>query len=192
MITSGTTPEFSRPLAVATVPPGGRSFRIEARADECEALARRFALLAIGAFSAEGTIQPQQQARRFRLVGRLRAEVVQQCVVTLDPVAASVDVGFERTYGANVADEWGGHPPPGEEVVLTLAADADLAEPLMDGMIDLGEAAAEELALALDPFPRRPDATFPGLTVAGAEEEAASNNPFGVLSALRDDTEGKG
>jgi uncharacterized protein YutE (UPF0331/DUF86 family) len=52
------------------------------------------------------------------------------------------------------------------------------------GAIDLGEAAAETLALALDPFPRSPAAAA-ALKEAGvlSEEEAG---PFGALAGLRD------
>ena len=56
------------------------------------------------------------------------------------------------------------------------------------GSIDLGEAAAETLALTLDPFPRSPGAAQ-ALKEAGviSEEEAG---PFGALAALRDKLKG--
>ena len=58
------------------------------------------------------------------------------------------------------------------------------------GAIDLGEAAAETMALALDPFPRSPNAAA-ALKKAGviSEEEAG---PFGALAGLKAKLEGKG
>ena len=37
---------------------------------------------------------------------------------------------------------------------------ADEPEPLVDGVADLGAAATEFLLLAIDPYPRKPDAVF--------------------------------
>jgi uncharacterized protein YutE (UPF0331/DUF86 family) len=56
-------------------------------------------------------------------------------------------------------------------------------------MIDLGEVAAETMALALDPFPRGPDAES-ALKAAGviSEEEA---KPLGALAGLKDKLAGK-
>jgi hypothetical protein len=48
-----------------------------------------------------------------------------------------------------------------------------------DGIADLGEAVAEQLALALDPYPRAPDAELP----PEANDEAAG--AFAALAALR-------
>ena len=57
------------------------------------------------------------------------------------------------------------------------------------GSVDLGEAAAETMALALDPYPRAPEAPNV-LREAGvlSEEEAG---PFGALAGLRDKLEKK-
>ncbi|TVR81611.1 MAG: DUF177 domain-containing protein [Rhodospirillales bacterium] len=185
--------DFSRPLAIDTVPASGRSFRIAANTDERRGLARRFGLLAVDALAAEGMVQPRQRARRFRVSGQLRADVVQQCVVTLEPVAARLDVPFERVYGIDVADEWGDAPALGEEVVMTLADDPELPEPVVGGMIDLGEVAAQELALVLDPYPRRPDAAFSEFTVTADDgDDDDARRPFAALATIRNETKQKG
>ena len=59
--------------------------------------------------------------------------------------------------------------------------DPDLPDeiPYPAGAIDLGEAAIQQLALALDPYPRRPD-----LPEAG-EELPDTPHPFAALAALR-------
>ena len=48
--------------------------------------------------------------------------------------------------------------------------------------VDLGEAIAEQLALALDPYPRVPGAALPG---EGEGEEPPPSGPFAGLAALR-------
>ena len=69
----------------------------------------------------------------------------------------------------------------GEEVELS--ADALDTMPIEGGGIDLGEAAAETMALALDPFPRSPAAAT-ALREAGvlAEDEAGA---FASLAGLK-------
>ena len=51
--------------------------------------------------------------------------------------------------------------------------------PYGGGSIDLGEAAAEQLALALDPYPRRPGAVLAETTAA------ADRSPFAALARLQ-------
>jgi hypothetical protein len=46
-----------------------------------------------------------------------------------------------------------------DEVVIV--GDVDIIESLEGGRIDIGEAVAQQLSLALDPFPRTPEAPDP-------------------------------
>jgi uncharacterized metal-binding protein YceD (DUF177 family) len=92
--------------------------------------------------------------------------VVQECVVTLEPVAQRVaeEIAFRLL-------------PAGRE-----AADGpdDLDEiETEDDVADLGEAVAEQLALALDAYPRAAGAELP----PEARDEASG--AFGALAALR-------
>jgi uncharacterized metal-binding protein YceD (DUF177 family) len=80
------------------------------------------------------------------LEGRLEAVVTQACVVSLAPVPATLAVDFRRLFVAAAA------LPAAREVVVDPLADEP--EPLPGRAIDLGEIVAEELALALDPYPR--------------------------------------
>jgi uncharacterized metal-binding protein YceD (DUF177 family) len=83
--------------------------------------------------------------------GTLRAEVIQACVVTLDPVPARIEDSFVRTYTSkpsSVAEA---------EAVVDLDQE-EPPEPIMGGAVDIGEAVAETLGLALDPYPRAPGA----------------------------------
>jgi uncharacterized metal-binding protein YceD (DUF177 family) len=167
--------EFHRPIATHDLPLGGRSFDIEARPDERAALARRFEILAINHLRADGVIRPQASGR-VKLEGHLSAEVVQTCVVTLEPVTAVIDVALERLYGLDVMEriESGFN-----EAFLDLADDLP-AETLIDDVVDIGAAAAEQLGLELDLYPRKPGAVFEGLSGEGPKE------PPGPLAQLAD------
>ena len=77
--------------------------------------------------------------------------------------------------------------PDAEEVELS-AEDCDIMD--HDGQaIDIGEAVAQSFGLALDPYPRSPDAEA-RLREAGvlSEEQAG---PFGALAALKDKLQGR-
>ena len=58
-------------------------------------------------------------------------------------------------------------------------------EPVSGGAIDLGETVAQQFALALDPYPRCPDASIEAL---GAEPQGArpeEGGPFAALARLK-------
>jgi Large ribosomal RNA subunit accumulation protein YceD len=177
--------DFPRPVPAHDLPVSGRSFQVEARPDERSALARRFGILAVERLSAEGLLRPEAAGRRVKLEGRLVARVVQTCVVTLEPVAADIDVPFERLYGFDVAEEWSDEVPTGE-VHLNLADDLPL-EPLASGVLDIGAATAEQLALELDPYPRAPGAEFAGLPSAAenADDDVTTQPGLAALARWR-------
>jgi uncharacterized metal-binding protein YceD (DUF177 family) len=63
---------------------------------------------------------------------------------------------------------------------------ADAPEPVTSGWIDLGELAAEQLGLAIDPYPRKPDAAVPTEWRAEpAETPVGQPNPFAELEKLK-------
>lgn len=166
-------PELSRPVRVDTFGNVPRLVRIEADADERRALAARFGLIALDRLKAalnltgDGTIVACE--------GRIFAAVAQPCVASGEPVASAIDEAFRLRFVAAAAEG-------GEEEVELDADDLDTIA-YAGGSIDLGEAVAQTLGLALDPFPRAPDAET-ALRAAGviAEEEAG---PFAALKALR-------
>ena len=158
-------PEFSRPLPLGLVGPEGRHEVLEADEAERAALARRFGIPAVESLRAELSLRPDTDGA-VRAEGRLDASVVQSCVVTLEPVAQRVAeaVNFRLLpAGREPRDE---ADEPDE-----IATDG--------GVADLGEAVAEQLALALDPYPRAPDAALP------AEASDAAEHPLAALAKLR-------
>lgn len=182
---------FSRPLPVNEVSAEGRSFAFEASAAERDVVAVRLGLAAVHWLKTEGTLQRGEARTRYRLNGRLQAKVVQTCVVTLQPLDVSLDVPVERDYATDVADEWSAIAPAGSEIVLSLATE-DGPDPVVGGVVDVGAAAVEDLALTLDPFPRAPGAAFAaenaGESGGGeqpASEEGRTQGAFAALARLK-------
>lgn len=169
------TPEFSRPVLVDHLSARGTEMDVEAGVEERVALARRFDLMEIVSLRARLRLRPLGGGPLVRVTGSLSAEVVQTCGVTLAPVPATVAEDFELTFGPAEA---------GQEEVEFAYDDEDPPEPIVGGAIDVGEAVAEHLSLALDPFPRAPGATFEP-TPEPADEARARPNPFAVLAGFQ-------
>lgn len=166
-----TKPEFSRLVRLGPEP---REVTLEATEAERQALAARFGILGIGALAASLRLQPEPGGS-VRARGRLSAEVEQACVVTLEPVRQAVTAAIDLRIlgeGESPADE---DPESPDEIES------------QGGLVDLGEAVAEQLSLALDPYPRAEGAELPPFDPEEEPEPepAAKPNPFAALAKLR-------
>ncbi len=134
-------------------------------------MAKRFDLPVLDRLEARVQLAPVAGGF-YRLTATLEAELAQSCAVTLEPVPSKIEESFSLLYGV-LADE--------KEVVLDGAAET--VEPLEDGFIDIGEAVAQQLSLALDPFLRAPGAEAGNEISSG--DEPPLDSPFAVLAKLR-------
>lgn len=173
-----TVPEFHRPERLDAIGEASRTVAVAATTDECAALARRFGLAEVAALS--GTFAVRRDAQAILATGHVTARVVQSCVATGDPVSATIDETVTLRFVPELASD-------ADELEID-AQDCDVIA--YDGNnIDLGEAAAETMALALDPFPRCPGSDEI-LRAAGVVREEDAR-PVGALESLRDRLEGK-
>lgn len=168
------TPEFSRTVRVDTLGPSPRHLDIEASADERTALAERFGLRAVHGLRAVADLV--RSGASVTATGAVTAEVEQSCVVTGEPVEAAVDERFRIEFRPQATAE-----RAEEEIEL---GESELDVVFYEGaLIDLGEAVAQTLSLALDPYPRSAEAEQ-ALREAGVKSEAEAG-PFGALAELR-------
>lgn len=139
-------PEFSRPIDVPHSADQDKTHAIAASQAERIALAERFGLVSLGRLEADVRLH-RLGGGLVRLSAVFSADLMQMCVVTLEPFAASIEERFTLLFGPG---------QEGREIVLD--GEAETVEPLEDDRIDIGEAVAQQLSLALDPYPRAPDA----------------------------------
>lgn len=163
-------PEFSHIVVPSRLPAAGGGFLLEPTAEERAALAVRFDLVALDGLRAELRLVPLPGGTVLRLTGTIHARVVQRCVVTLEPVEAEIDAPLDIMM--RPADTLTGEMDYEEDV-----------EPYWDDRIDIGEIVAEELAIALDPYPRAAEAAPRG--AAEQEERVRRPGPFDGLASLR-------
>lgn len=138
-------PELYRPIRIDRIGDRELDHEVIASAAECEALARRFDIPAIRSLTCHFELH-HEPGQAVRAAGHLQALVTRICVATLEPFDSRVDEDFRLRFVP--------------ETMLSEAIDpeADDEIPFVGDTIDLGEAAAQQLALALDPYPRRPGA----------------------------------
>jgi uncharacterized metal-binding protein YceD (DUF177 family) len=179
--------EFSRRLVIEPWP--GEDMTVDVSADPVErrSLAERFDLLEVRALRGHGRLE--RRGADLVLRGWLEADVVQECVVSLEPVPARLHQPVERRYrlGGTSDAARAQFEPHGP---LVLDDDEAEVEPVIGREIDLGEAFAEELGLALEPYPRAPDAAAlesgelgPHVSV-GSEDRPS--RPFAALRQLQE------
>lgn len=165
--------EFHRPLIISRIGAGHAETLVATDAERA-ALAQRMGLPAISALRCSFTLRPIRKSG-FVADGHLWAQVVQNCVISLEDFPVAIDemfrVHFVPAERLVATDDMGtvGDPESEDEI------------PYHGTIIDLGEATAEQLALVLDPYPRAPGATHP-------EPDAPDDrppHPFARLGRLR-------
>lgn len=166
--TSG--PEFSRPFQVDRVPRGGSTEKLAAEKAECAALAKRMKIPAIHALTAEIRATPWRGGG-LKLEGHITADLEQMSVISLESFRETVSVPVARYF-----------LPPGK---ISEIEGEDDADPILNGWIDLGEVAAEILALDLDPYPRKPGEAFEEHFEGDSAPEARPS-PFAILAKPKD------
>ena len=150
--------------------------RLKPDAQTRAALAARLGLEALPELEADLEVRPWMDG--CEVVGGFDGKVTQVCGVSLEPFTQTVSGDIDL----RLAPEGSPHLPAdltvGGEIEVSLDT-PDPPEPLEGDTIDLMVIVGEHLALAIDPFPKRPDAVFEW----SPETEDAS--PFAALRALK-------
>ena len=171
---------LTRIVRAANIKEAPQSHVVIADAAQRAALAAAFGLPAIAALQGDFVLRHE----RSGIIGaalRLRARLTQICVITLEPFEARLDEAVTLRF------------VPAAQMPEAEAADVDAEMleapdeiPYSGDRIDLGMALAEQLALSLDPYPRKPGAALPEAT------DSAETGPFAVLRRRRDADEAGG
>ena len=170
---------------VAQLPDTGLHRDIEADPAARASMADVGGLREVLSASASLDVTPQSGGR-IHVTGHVRARIGQTCVVTLDPIENEIDEPIDLVFA----------PPEQIPQLSDLVDDAaesdveipDPPEPIVNGVIDLGRLVTDAVFLAVDPYPRRPDAVFEPLI----EAADPMDHPFAALKALQADTKPAG
>lgn len=158
--------ELSRPCDATRLPTAEQV--IAASPEECAALAKRFGLVTVNALEAR--IALKADGPTVRATGRLTADIVQSCAVSGEDLSVKIAEPIALHF-VPPADS------PASEEEIELEAD-ELDEIEMEGnRFDLGEAVAQSLALAIDPY-----LEGPGANEARRKAGIISEGPSGPLA----------
>jgi uncharacterized metal-binding protein YceD (DUF177 family) len=169
------TPEFTHSLTVAEI---GQGRTVELTADEAQraAVAARLSLIDLKTLSF--TAKLTSIAGGVKAIGHLDAHVVQRCAATDLAVPAKISEDFDLRFLNDVDPA-----AAAEDEEIEISSDDCEVMPLENGRVDVAEAAVQSLSLALDPFPRHPDADRI-LREKGVITEGQAG-PFAALAALK-------
>ncbi|MBX3447308.1 MAG: DUF177 domain-containing protein [Parvibaculaceae bacterium] len=180
-----TPSEFSLRIAFSEVPPAGKELRFEADEAARKRLAERMGIVELRRLSGVANVKPYRK-EGLTLDCRFEAEAVQSCVVTLEPVEEQIDETFRQRYLPETQLDLPASKAAETQREVAVDIDAeDAPEPLEAGGIDIGEAVAERLALALDPYPRKPGVSFDRPPEEAGDASESRPNPFAALEKLK-------
>lgn len=147
-------------------------------------LAKRFELLSIDDFSFRAELGIGDLPQSLKLKGRILAKVIQNCVLSLDRITTSIKKEIDLLLVPNDAGFLGGLDGPDVEYYSGQTC-------------DIGEIMAVELALSIDPYPRKAEGNLgeigrnlTGINLTNEEEYRANKhqnmkNPFALLNKLK-------
>lgn len=180
-------PEWSVLVDAQTVTSSPQKTRISASEEERKALCQRLDLAAISSLSADITLH-REKGNIIHVNGLMKALVTQPCVMTMNPVQTQIEETFEGWYAdqdrivmlAKARHERLGRLTDSEIPILDESEDP---EPLVNGMIDVGELVVQHLSLAIDAFPRHRGLEETEIVEVSVGGEGASlrKNPFEAL-----------
>lgn len=168
-------PPIERVYDLGDLSDAGYALDIAASPAELSRIAQWEEVGAVTRFEGRVTLKRRSSAR-FTYEASLEADVVQNCVVTLEPVKMQI----ARTISRDL------HYSPGQSIerggAITLAAAEDETPEMIDSLkFDLAAPLLEEFSLAIDPYPKAPGVAFE----PPADWENAPESPFAVLKALK-------
>ena len=176
--------DFRLFVAVNEVTPGGKEVPFEAEERVLKELADRFGIAEVVSLSGLAKVRPYKKAG-LTVEADFRAEVVQNCVVTLEPVHQLIEESFTQRYlPEHMISPDLPQASNEREIEIDIEAD-DAPEPMTGNGVEIGEAVAERLALALDPYPRKPGVAFEPPVDEADDAPESKPNPFAALEKLK-------
>ena len=176
--------ELSIPINVAQLPSKGITINKRMKKDICSKIASRVAVDILESFIINISVC-RDNGPNFtaNVTGNIQAKIIQACSVTLEPISSTLCIPVHLTFA--------------EENHYTQASLTDInpeeetpPELMYDGEFDLGDVLIQLLAVEINPFPRKPEASFEDAQKISRyvteEEEKISDHPFYKLAELKD------
>jgi uncharacterized metal-binding protein YceD (DUF177 family) len=166
---------YSHMTDLSRLPVGETEFSLTPNEDERARMAQWLSV--DGLMPLEAKVRVIRQSEHYYTYeASLVADVVQSCVVTLEPVPSHIERQFRRLF--EVVS--GMRQRPAGRTVHIAIGEEDEPELLDNPVVDLAAPVLEELSLAIEPYPRVPGAIF-----HQPPEQEPRTSPFEVLKVLK-------
>jgi len=182
--------EWSYIISVEDVRSDPKTFTFKPSERERIDVARRLGLISIESAEASVTLQ-RASGGVIHAMGIIRADVTQNCVVTMAPLPVHIEDEFEGWFGAKdqtvsfakARNEREAKLSHAEIEILEESVDP---EPIVGGKIDIGELATQYLSLALDPYPHAEGVTHEFNPPEGKQDGDGAKHRKSPFEALKD------
>ncbi|MEZ5757161.1 MAG: DUF177 domain-containing protein [Emcibacteraceae bacterium] len=183
--------EFSRLFNLELIKKDGSKVEYSATEEEGEKLAERFSIPAVISLNARCELKKLDEKifGDYSLHVEMEAEIIQQCVMTLEDVNESIkenfSIIFKRISSSEVEDA--------QSKEIDFDAEEEDIVFIHDKVVDIGEYIAEYLSLSMNPYPRREDIDRDKLGYKLVTDDQLNTipekkNPFEVLKDLKHKT----
>lgn len=191
-MTGKTLPEWSHMIAVDDIS-GDKPMRISIQPndEEIHLLEKRLGLLSLNELHAELVLTREQGRHTIHVQGKIVADLVQSCVVSIDPVQEHVEDQFDSWFAepdkvVSLVKARRNRKSGGEKPILS---EQDDPEPIIDGQIDVGELATQYLSLFINPYPHAESVRLSDTESekkASTETSGVLKNPFAALKEWKE------
>lgn len=166
--------EFSYPLKIDELGQGEQKYNLQANKAQLQTLAEILQVPSVKSFSAKMKLVFQKKKGILEVTGKVKAELSLISVISLEPFDKKYETDFKVVYDTTAKYE--DIYQDDEDINL------DLPDIVMDGQIDLGDIAIEQLALVLEDHPRIEGETFESVI---EDNSPVRHNPFAILEKLK-------
>ena len=167
---------FSYPLTLEDMGSGTKTYSIAAKPEQLNGMAEMLKVDGIKNFAAEIKVCFSRKAHRIDVCGRVNADVEQTSVISLEKFIKRYTPEFSLFFDTELT--------AAQLKEMEFEFDDEVPDIVENGQIDLAAIAMEQLALALDDFPRQDGEVFEFKSEFD-EETTQKANPFAALAALK-------
>lgn len=166
--------DFSYPLKIEDINQGEQTYKLRANKAQLETLREILQIPAVNYFEADIKLTFQKKKGVLDVSGEVRAGLTLISVISLDEFEKEYKSNFSLTYDTNATYE--------QIREIDEDIEDDIPDIVIDGKIDLGDIAIEQLALVMEDHPRKDGEEF---TSVIEDDSPIRENPFAVLSKLK-------
>jgi len=166
--------EFSYPLKIDELGQGEQTYKLSANKEQLITLAGILQIPAVNSFDADINLKFQKKQGKLDVWGVIMANLSLVSVISLEPFDKEYKGEFKLLFDTTAKYE--DIYTDDEDINL------DLPDIVIDGKIDLGDIAIEQLALMMDDYPRKEGETFAEII---EDNSPIKSNPFAVLEKLK-------